>query len=64
MGLRPGWWGYEYTVLLITWLGWVSIYLVKSVLPPMLPVLSSELGLSHAQAGLLETAYLIGYIAI
>ncbi len=64
MGLRPGWWGYEYTVILITWLGWVSIYLVKSVLPPLLPVLSSELGLSHAQAGLLETAYLIGYIAV
>jgi sugar phosphate permease len=64
MGLRPGWWGYEYTVLLITWLGWVSIYLVKSVLPPVLPVLSSELGLSHAQAGLLETGYLIGYIAV
>ena len=64
MGLRPAWWGYEYTVLLITWLGWVSIYMVKSVLPPVLPVLSSELGLSHAQAGLLETAYLIGYIAV
>jgi predicted MFS family arabinose efflux permease len=63
MGLRPGWWGYEYTVLLITWLGWICIYLVKSVLPPVLPVLSAELGLSHAQAGLLETAYLIGYIA-
>jgi len=51
-------------VLLITWLGWVSIYLVRSVLPPALPVLSSELGLSHAQAGLLETAYLIGYIVV
>jgi sugar phosphate permease len=63
MGLRPGWWGYEYTVLLITWLGWVCIYLVKSVVPPLLPVLSAELGLSHAEAGLLETAYLIGYIA-
>lgn len=63
MGLRPDWWGYEYTVLLITWLGWICIYLVKSVLPPVLPVLSAELGLSHAQAGLLETAYLIGYIA-
>jgi sugar phosphate permease len=64
MELRPGWWGYEYTVLLITWLGWVSIYLVKSVVPPLLPVLSAELGLSHAEAGLLETAYLIGYIAV
>ncbi len=63
MGLRPDWWGYPYTVLLITWLGWICIYLVKSVVPPLLPVLSTELGLSHAEAGLLETAYLIGYIA-
>ena len=62
MGLRPDWWGYPYTVLLITWLGWVCIYLVKSVVPPLLPVLSAELGLSHAEAGLLETSYLIGYI--
>jgi len=50
-------------VLLITWLGWVCIYLVKSVVPPLLPVLSAELGLSHAEAGLLETGYLVGYIA-
>ena len=50
-------------MLLITWLGWVCIYLLKSVVPPLLPVLSAELGLSHAEAGLLETAYLIGYIA-
>jgi len=64
MGLRPGWWGYEHTVLLVTWLGWICIYLVKSVVPPLLPVLSTELGLSHAEAGLLETAYLIGYIAV
>ena len=64
MGLRPVWWDYKYTVLLITWLGWVSIYLVKSVVPPLLPVLSSELGLSHAQAGLLETGYLMGYIVV
>ncbi len=64
MGLLPDRWGYEYTVLLITWLGWVSIYLVKSVVPPLLPVLSAELGFSHAEAGLLETAYLIGYIAV
>ncbi|MCW4051417.1 MAG: MFS transporter [Candidatus Bathyarchaeota archaeon] len=57
-----GRWEYNYTVLLITWMGWISIYLARSVLPPVLPVLSTELGLTHAQAGLLETAYLIGYI--
>ena len=43
-------------------MGWISIYLARSVLPPVLPILSVELGLTHAQAGLLETAYLIGYI--
>jgi predicted MFS family arabinose efflux permease len=36
----------------------------RSVLAPILPVLSQELGLSHAHGGLLETAYLIGYIVI
>ena len=60
--MKPSWWNNNYTVLLITWLGWISIYLARSVLPPVLPILSVELGLTHAQAGLLETAYLIGYI--
>jgi predicted MFS family arabinose efflux permease len=62
--MKPSWWNNNYTVLMITWLGWISIYLARSVLPPVLPVLSSELGLTYTQAGLLETAYLIGYIII
>jgi len=60
--MKLSWWNNNYTVLLITWLGWISIYLARSVLPPVLPILSVELVLTHAQAGLLETAYLIGYI--
>ena len=59
---RPRWWNYNYTVLMITWMGWISIYLARSVLPPVLPVLTEEFRLSHVQSGLLETAYLIGYI--
>ena len=62
MMTRPRWWNYNYTVLMITWMGWISIYLARSVLPPVLPVLTEEFSLSHAQSGLLETAYLIGYI--
>jgi predicted MFS family arabinose efflux permease len=62
--MKPSWWNNNYTVLMITWLGWICIYLARSVLPPVLPVLSSELGLTYTQAGLLETAYLIGYIII
>jgi sugar phosphate permease len=60
--MRPSWWNNNYTVLMITWMGWVSIYLARSVLPPVLPVLTTELGLTHTQSGLLETAYLLGYI--
>ncbi|TRO59288.1 MFS transporter, partial [Candidatus Bathyarchaeota archaeon] len=60
--MKPSWWNNNYTVLMITWMGWISIYLARSVLPPVLPVFSAELGMSHAQSGLLETAYLIGYI--
>jgi predicted MFS family arabinose efflux permease len=59
---RPRWWNYNFTVLMITWMGWISIYLARSVLPPVLPVLTEEFSLSHAQSGFLETAYLIGYI--
>ena len=62
MGLRGLRWEYSYTVLLITWMGWISIYLARGVLPPVLPVLAEELGLTHAQSGFLETAYLVGYI--
>lgn len=62
--LRPRWWNYNYSVLLITWAGWISIYLARSVLPPLLPVIRQEFGINHTQSGLLETAYLIGYIVV
>ncbi len=63
---RVSWpqWNYSYTVLLLGWFGWICIYLTKSALPPLLPVLSREMDLSHAQAGMIESAYLVGYILI
>jgi sugar phosphate permease len=57
-------WSYSYTVLLLCWFGWIAIYLSRSVLAPVLPTLIVEMELTHAQGGLLETAYLIGYIII
>ncbi len=62
-GLRARW-DYSYTVLLLCWFGWISIYLSRSVLAPILPVLSRELRMTHAQGGMLETAYLLGYIIV
>ena len=61
---QEGRWSYSHTVLTLCWFGWIAIYLCRSVLAPILPVVSAELGLSHAQAGMLETAYLLGYIVI
>ena len=61
---KRGRWSYSHTVLALCWFGWIAIYLCRSVLAPILPVVSTELGLSHAQSGMLETAYLLGYIVI
>ncbi|MDH5792835.1 MAG: MFS transporter, partial [Candidatus Bathyarchaeota archaeon] len=57
-------WDYGYTVLLLCWFGWIAIYLCRSVLAPVLPVISGEFGMTHAQGGMLETAYLIGYVVV
>jgi MFS family permease len=57
-------WNYSYTVLLLCWSGWIAIYLCRSVLAPVLPLISQELGMTHAQGGMLETAYLVGYIVV
>ena len=63
---RASWpqWSYSYTVLLLGWFGWICIYLTRSALPPLLPLLSREMELSHAQAGMIESAYLVGYILV
>ncbi len=55
---------YNYTVLVVCWMGWIAIYLGRSILAPLLPLLSSELGLTYAQVGLIESAYLVGYIVV
>jgi len=55
---------YSYVVLVVCWLGWIAIYLGRSILAPLLPLLTSELGLTYAQVGLIESAYLVGYIVV
>jgi sugar phosphate permease len=57
-------WNYSLTLLTVCWFGWICIYLTKSIVPPLLPVLSAEWEMSHAQAGMLETMYLLGYIVV
>jgi MFS family permease len=43
---------------------WVSVYLARMALGPLLPILMAELTLSYAQAGFLSTALFWGYMAM
>lgn len=57
-------WTNQYSILLLCWFGWVLIYLCRSILPPLLPILAKEFNMSHAESGMLETLYLAGYILV
>lgn len=57
-------WTSRYSILLLCWIGWVIIYLCRSILPPILPILAREFNMSHAESGMLETTYLAGYILV
>lgn len=48
-------------VLVAGWVGWVSVYYTRVILSPTLPRIERDLGISHAEAGLLMTAYFIPY---
>lgn len=43
---------------------WVSVYLARMALGPLIPALMSELGLGYADAGLLSSALFWGYMAM
>lgn len=49
------------TVLLAIWMAWVSNFMVRTALAPGLVGIRAEFGLSHAEGGLLATAFLCGY---
>jgi len=48
-------------VILTIWLGWICIYSATMILTPLLPIIEAEFNLSHAQAGLLVSAYMLPY---
>jgi MFS family permease len=43
---------------------WVSNYLVRMALGPLLPPIMDELGLAYARAGFLSAAFFLGYMAM
>ena len=55
---------YSYTVLLVCWFGWIFIYFGRSTLPAVLPLIVEELRITHAEAGMFSTSFLIGYTLI
>lgn len=47
--------GYTGRMLLVTALGWAALQLARFALPPLLPAIRADLGLSLAQAGIVMT---------
>jgi len=51
----------RYIVLAVCFQAWFSVILSRMVIPPVLPLLISEFGLSYTESGLIPTSLLIGY---
>ncbi|MFQ6074844.1 MAG: MFS transporter [Candidatus Bathyarchaeia archaeon] len=46
---------------MLCWVGWIVNYLNRMNVPPILPLIMRDFDLNYAQAGLLTTAFLLGY---
>lgn len=57
-------WQYYHTVWMIILLGWVVNYMVRTALSPVLLTIREEFEISHAQAGVLMTAFFYAYWAM
>jgi len=51
----------RYIVLILGVLGWSVSYIQRFIIPPIIPVIIEELGITHTEAGLLMTAFLVPY---
>jgi sugar phosphate permease len=54
-------WEKYHTIWLIMIFGWVTNYIVRSALSPLLIPIMNEFGLSYAKGGLLATAFFYAY---
>ncbi len=54
-------WEKYHTVWLVMIFGWVTNYIVRSALSPLLIPIMNEFGLSYAKAGILATAFFYAY---
>lgn len=55
---------YRWAILGLSWLAYVSIYLVRTAVPPLSPFIVENLHLSLLEVGLLVSASAIGYTAV
>lgn len=51
-------------LLLLLSLGWIFNYAHRMAIPPLIPIIKSELGITNAEAGLLMTALLLPYALV
>lgn len=54
----------NHALLLLLSLGWIFNYAHRMAIPPLIPIIKSELGINNAQAGLLMTSLLLPYALI
>ncbi len=54
-------WQYRHTVLALCSLSFSSYHVARQSLPPAIPLIKAQMGLSYAQAGLVAGAYDLGY---
>jgi len=56
--------GFPYFIVGIVILGWISISFPRMIFPPILPLIENAYNISHAQAGLLMSAYMLPYASM
>lgn len=48
-------------ILLVCWFGWFVIFIIRFSISPILALIENDFNISHSEAGLLMTSYLLGY---
>ncbi|MBS7643545.1 MFS transporter [Candidatus Bathyarchaeota archaeon] len=54
-------WRYAYTVLTLCWLAWFMNFLIRMIVPPLLPLIKEDFQLTYTQIGLIATSFYLTY---
>jgi len=57
-------WKYPYTVLTLCWLAWFMNFLIRMIVPPLLPLIREDFQLTYTQMGLIATSFYLTYALV